>query len=215
MTTIDQSLTSSDVPEVKPHPGRRMTEEEFVEWSGDAWVEWVDGEVIVMSPVNRRRHTQLFGFIHRVLAEYVEQRDLGEVLTEPFQMRLGQQRRRRSPDLMFVGKARKGAVRPTYLEGPADLIIEIVSPESLARDWREKYLDYEAGGVREYWVIDPMSQRAETYALGDNRTFAPVPEVEGKINSAVVPGFYLRPQWLWEESMPKVADALREMGVTF
>ncbi len=211
MTTIDQAITNSDVSDLKSHPGRRMTEDEFVEWSGDTWVEWVDGEVIVMSPVNIR-HAILFSFVLPLIVAFAEQRDLGRVLSEPFQMRLGKQRRRRSPDVMFVAAARESAIQANQLEGPADLVVEIVSPDSLSRDWREKYLEYEAGGVREYWVIDPMAQRVETYTLDDGR-YRRIAEVDGKINSIVLPGFYLRPQWLWQERLPKVIDALREMGV--
>jgi Uma2 family endonuclease len=38
---------------VPTHPGRRMTEEEFVTWCGaDVKAEWVDGEVVVMSPAS-------------------------------------------------------------------------------------------------------------------------------------------------------------------
>ncbi len=211
MTTIDQAITNSDVSDLKSHPGRRMTEDEFVEWSGDTWVEWVDGEVIVMSPVNIR-HAILFSFVLPLIVAFAEQRDLGRVLSEPFQMRLGKQRRRRSPDVMFVAGARESAIQANQLEGPADLVVEIVSPDSLSRDWRDKYLEYEAGGVREYWVIDPMAQRVETYTLDDGR-YRRIAEVDGKINSIVLPGFYIRPQWLWQERLPKVVDALREMGV--
>jgi Uma2 family endonuclease len=211
MTTIDHSLQSSDVSDIKPHPGRSMTEEEFVEWSGDAWVEWVDGEVVVMSPVNLR-HAILFSFLFPLLQGFVEQRGAGQALTEPFQMRLGKQRRRRSPDVMFVATERLSALQTNHLEGPADLVFEIVSPDSLARDWREKYLEYEAASVREYCVIDPMAQRVEAYALNVDSRYRPIPETDGKINSLVLPGFYLRPTWFWQEKLPKVLETLREMG---
>ncbi len=212
MTTIDRIDANDEISDGKPHPGRRMTEEEFVEWCDDkTHAEWVDGEVIIMSPVNLR-HAMLFGFLHPLIVAFAEQRDLGRVLTEPFQMRYGKQRRRRSPDVMFVATARLDALHPNHLEGPADLVVEIVSPESMARDWREKYLEYEAGGVREYWVIDPMANRVETYLLGEDGRYRRTLETDGKISSVVLPGFYIRPQWLWQQPLPKVIDVLREMG---
>lgn len=213
MTTIDQTVAQSETLDQRPHPGRRLTEAEYVDWSGREWSEWVDGEVVVMSPVNVR-HAILFSFLLPLMVSFAEQRDLGRVLSEPFQMRLGKQRRRRSPDVMFIATACLDSLQPNHLEGPADLVVEIVSPERLARDWREKYLEYEAAGIREYWVIDPMAQRVETYVLSTDNRYRRLDEVDGKISSTVLPGFYLRPSWLWQEKLPRVVDALREMGVT-
>lgn len=48
------------------------------------------------------------------------------------------------------------------MDGTPDLIVEVTSPESLARDRGEKYVEYEAAGVREYWLIDPDRQQITT-----------------------------------------------------
>ncbi|MGQ9574940.1 MAG: Uma2 family endonuclease [Thermoguttaceae bacterium] len=56
-------------------------------------------------------------------------------------------------------------LRASDLHGAPVLAIEIVSPDSEARDWREKDLEYESGGVREYGVIDPMSRHVEPDGL--------------------------------------------------
>ena len=69
------------------------------------------------------------------------------------------------PDLLFVSNARSGQLRKNHLEGPPDMLVEIVSPESVDRDWNEKPAEYEAAGVPEYWIVDPMTQRAEVYVL--------------------------------------------------
>jgi len=71
------------------------------------------------------------------------------VLSEPFQIRFPKLRRRRSPDIIFIAKQHLSNLRETYLEGPPDLIVEIVSWESQSRDRRDKYLEYQAAGVRE------------------------------------------------------------------
>ena len=90
--------------------------------------------------------------------------------------------------------------------------MEIVSPDSIARDWRDKYHAYEAAGVPEYWVIDRPSQRLVAYRLGDNG-YELIPESDGVVRSAVLPGFFIRPKWLWQDPLPKVAEVLRELGV--
>src|SRR3954447_20752565 len=104
-----------------PHPGRKLTEQEFIDWCTDnTFAEWVDGEVILMTPISDE-HDSLFGFVGRLLAMFVEERDLGRVLTEPFQIRFGRLRRRRSPDIMFVATEHLERVKRINLEGPPDM----------------------------------------------------------------------------------------------
>jgi Uma2 family endonuclease len=201
--------------ETLPIPGRRMTEDEFGAWCLDhenVKAEWVDGEVVVMSPVNRS-HMRLAEFLLRVLSEFVERQDLGEVHGGEFINRFlaGTRVTRRLPDLWFITKNRLNLIQPTYLDGPPDLVIEIVSPDSVARDWREKFLDYQSAGVREYWIIDPMSETVETSRLAGG-AFERIAEVDGRIASEKLPGFFLRPEWLWQEPLPNVRDVLRELG---
>ena len=211
MSTIEHDITdfenNADVP---PHPGRRMTEDEFVAWCGDFWAEWVDGEVVMMMTVHRD-HAFLQDFLQRLVGTFVEERRLGRTLTEPFHVRLGAQRRRRSPDIFFVSNDRLHLVHEHELEGGPDLAIEIVSPDSEARDWREKYHEYEAAGVREYWVVNPTSARIEAYVLTQDR-YAPIPVTDGKINSVVLPGFHIRPEWI-RPPYPRILEALKDMGL--
>ncbi|RMF32783.1 MAG: Uma2 family endonuclease, partial [Chloroflexi bacterium] len=145
-------------------PPRRMSYEEFLEWTDeDTLAEWVDGKVVMYSPASRR-HQLINGFLATVMGTFVEQRNLGIVLSAPFQMKL--ERSGREPDLLFIAREHLGRLRETYLDGPADLAVEIVSPESVGWDRGEKFYEYEAGGVREYWLIDPQRERAEFYRLG-------------------------------------------------
>jgi Uma2 family endonuclease len=174
MSREDTSLGVAELANGVPHPDRRMTEEEFVAWCDeDTRAEWVDGEVVLMSPATAER-ADLNGWLNIVFRLYVEKRDLGVVLGPEFQVRLGPQRRRRVPDLLFVAKGREEIIRPNHVEGAPDVVMEIVSPDSVARDWRVKYLEYEAAGVREYWVLDPGSQQLEASVLAEDRTCRPL-----------------------------------------
>jgi Uma2 family endonuclease len=194
-----------------PLPGRKISEQEFVDWLGDkTWAEWVKGEIVLMSPINRV-HSELFVFLIRLLSDIAELKDLGRVHAEPMQVRLSDEIRR-SPDILFVSRPRLGIIEPTWIEGPPDLVIEIVSPSSVERDWREKYLDYQAAGVREYWVIDPMSKKLSACRL-DGERYTQIALVNGRVASNVVPGFAVDPNWLWREPLPTVAEVLRELGI--
>src|SRR5438045_9509888 len=98
MSRAHSVISRSEVSDELVHPGRKMTEQEFVDWVGDGWAEWVNGEVIIMSPVSFR-HAEIFSFLVLLIGSFVDDRDLGKVLTEPFQIRFSRQKSRRSPDL--------------------------------------------------------------------------------------------------------------------
>jgi Uma2 family endonuclease len=196
----------------RPVPGLRMTEAEFVAWwDEDVNAEWVDGEVVLMPPVGLEQ-ADLFIWLCRIVGDYVEDRDLGKVLGPEFSVRLAKQRRWRVPDLLVVLKPRLHLLRPTCFEGAPDIAFEIVSPDSVVRDWRDKYQEYQSAGVREYWVIDPTTRRAEAYTLA-RRRYTLMPVTEGRVTSKVLDGFYLRPEWFWKSPLPRVATVLRELGV--
>jgi Uma2 family endonuclease len=197
----------------KQHPGRRMTEAEFVEWIDDKTrAEWVDGEVVMMAPANLD-HADFSGWLYSLVREFVNRRQLGRVYGTEVIVRLPRQRRRRLPDVLFVSAERKAILKPTFVDGAPDLIMEVVSPDSVSRDWREKYFEYERAGVREYWIVHRQSDRVEAYALNKAGKYQLIPVQDGKIHSVVLKGFFLRIDWLLSESQPLVLEAIRELGL--
>ena len=195
----------------RPVPGTRMSEPEFVEWSLYRHrAEWVDGEVILMAPANEE-HAGLDVWLAALVRLFLEARPLGVVRRDMF-IRLPRRRRRRVPDLMYLSNANRGGIRETFIDGPPDLVFEIVSPDSQDRDRREKFQDYQAAGVREYWIIDPLSRRLDAYRL-QGRKYSQIPLKEDRVESAVLPGFFLRPKWLFGRQLPRVVQVLKEMGV--
>ncbi len=189
----------------------RMTFEEFLVLDDERTMsEWVDGQVRFMSPT-ARKHQELLTFFIQVLGLYVTMRDVGVVIPAPFVMKIEEGRRARAPDVLFVSRERMHLIQRTYLDGPADLAIEIISPESIERDRREKFGEYERAGVKEYWLIDPDGERAEFYELGADGPYrAATMEPAGVYHSQVVPGFFVRVAWLWQTPVLTLA-ALREL----
>ncbi len=101
-------------------------------------------------------------------------------------------------------------IKETYLDGPADLAVEIVSPESVGRDRGEKFIEYEAAGIPEFWLIDPERRRAEFYELSADGLYHLAAVPEGICHSKILPGFFLRVEWLWRSPAPTI-EALREL----
>jgi len=178
-------------------PPRFATEEEFEEWCDeDTKADYVDGEVIVMTPesiLNSLYETR----IGSLLEIFVGNNDLGFVFnTGVTQVRL-RSGLRRNPDVIFVKKSRAHILRENYIDGAPDLIMEFVSPESETRDWEEKFAEYEAAGVPEYWIVDRRQRRYAVYYLGDDRSYHPLAPREGKLFSHVVPEFWVKVEWFW------------------
>ena len=188
----------------------RMTFEEFLDWlDEDKHAEWMDGEVIMHSLVSARH--QLVGrFLLSTVGFFVEDKQLGVVLYDPFQMKTGPDFPSRAPDLLFVAKENLHRLQTNHLYGPADLVVEIVSPESRGRDRGDKHFEYERGGVREYWLIDPERTLAEFHLLGADGRYSLAPlDADGCFHSSVLPGLRLRVAWLWQDPLPSVRDVLR------
>lgn len=204
-------------PSRGPHDGNRarLTFEAFLaSLQEGAWAEWVDGEVVPLAPASAR-HQRIALFLATVLSEYARARDLGDVFQAPFVVRLPDPlRRAREPDLVFVRKDRLSLLRDTYLDGAPDLAVEITSPESLSRDRGEKFVEYEAAGIPEYWLLDPDRTQPEFYQLQRDGRYRPAPiGGDGIYRSSIVPGFWLRVEWLWRDPLPSALQVLKELGV--
>ena len=203
--------TQTPTSPVTPPP--RMTYEEFLEWADGMNAEWVDGEVILMSPPSLT-HQQVLSFLAALLQFFAEANELGEVLFAPFQMRLRKRPSGREPDILFVARDRLDKLQNAYLDGPADLAVEIISPDSRARDRVDKYHEYEQAGVREYWLIDPARELADFYQLNADGIYSQIIiDDDGIFNSAVIEGLWLKVDWLWQDPLPTLMSVLKEWGL--
>lgn len=186
--------------------------EEYLEQSSDTHIcEWVDGKIINM-PGASFEHQSLSKFLVTILNLFVTQNDLGEIVYSPFVMKLEAERRGREPDILFVGNEKQHLIKKNFLDGAADLVVEIISPESVGRDRGEKFVEYEAAGIKEFWLIDPTRKQAEFYNLNDEGFYRLANISEGIFRSEVLPEFFLRVEWLWEKSLPTIG-ALKELNL--
>lgn len=193
-----------------------MTYEEFLDWLGNegAHGEWVDGEVIVFMP-STVFHARAAAFLFTLLSLYARHRGLGEVLGSSLHMRVRSGRSSREPDLFFVAHHHRDRVLDTRLEGPADLVVELVSDDSVARDREAKLAEYAAVGVPEYWIHDPRpgERRSDFYRLTADGRYEPIPpDADGRVHSSVLPGFWLRPDWLRKDPLPDPRACLTEIA---
>jgi Uma2 family endonuclease len=189
------------------------TYEEYLAWVGeDIRAEWVNGEVVVFKPP-KYPHQLVVGFLHHVIGFFVKAFDLGRLVVAPFELKIHPDGSSREPDLMFLAKAHLDRLSDERIVGPPDLIIEVVSADSVHRDRVEILDEYEAGGVPEYWIIDNHTKRPRAwfYQLGADGTYQLVAVgADGIYRSKVLPGFWLRMEWLWAAE-PDPLRALAEI----
>ena len=187
----------------RPGPAKPLSYEAFLEWlDEDVRAEWVGGRIELASPASLP-HQRAVAFLFNLVRRYASIRSLGEAVVAPFQVKLGQRLSGREPDVLFVATEHLGRMRSTWLEGPPDLAVEVVSPDSISRDWEIKYAEYEASGVREYWVIDPDRRRAAFFVRTAEGTFRTVLSgADGRFASTVLPGLWVDVEWLWCDPLP-------------
>jgi Uma2 family endonuclease len=158
------------------------------------------------------RHQALSMFLSTLLNLFAQIRRLGQVYADPYEMRLRAGRSYRQPDLLFVANEHLDRIDAKRLTGPADLVIEILSEDDPARDRVEKFSEYEAVGVPEFWIVEGLEGRhgVEAFVLGaDGRYARLAPDVDGRLHSQALPGFWLESAWLAADPLPNPLDALR------
>ena len=192
----------------------RATYEEYRAYPGENhYVEWVDGELLVYR-APYLAHQALLGFLLTLLHRFVSHQELGYVTFIPFEMRLLQGHISRAPDIIFIARNHLDRLTEERLEGPADLVIEIICEDSVARDREEKFYEYQAAGVPEYWIFDsrPGKERLDCYRLtGSGQYLARHPDDQGRYRTPLLPGFWFDPAWLQQRSFPDDAELVREM----
>ncbi|MEP6870928.1 MAG: Uma2 family endonuclease, partial [Anaerolineaceae bacterium] len=117
----------------------------------------------------------------------------------------------RAPDLMFVGTDRLELVRDQFLDGPADLVIEVISPDTERIDRRDKFAEYQQGGVPEYWILEPHTEVADFYVRDQAGLFQREETPDGRFLSSVIRGLRIKVEWLWER--PRIDKVLLELGL--
>jgi len=164
--------------------------------------EWHVGKV-VQKVSNNERHQLVLGFLYRLVMDFLEIKGLGMAYMAGFPMYISPDVPAREPDLMVILNDKLDKVTATYLDEPADIAVEIVSPGSYNDDRVVKLFEYEKVGVREYWFIDPIRKDTSIYVLNEDGRYERHPEDDKKrLQSAILEGFVLLPTVLWQEQLP-------------
>jgi Uma2 family endonuclease len=169
----------------------------------------IDGVIYMSSPDNTDANS-LFMWLGRLIGDYVEERELGEVYGSRVAFRL-EEHQSPEPDIAFVRADRLHIVQRGFVDGPPDLAIEIVSPDSIERDYVRKREQYRLAGVPEYWIVNELEQRIVLLRRSASGAYREIKPRKGVLHSQALSGFWLRPEWLWPEPRPKKKTVLAEI----
>lgn len=199
----------------KALPEGEITFEEFLAWGDeDTHAEWVQRKVIPKMPASVQ-HQEVNSFLHMLVGGWVNFHGSGRAFHPPLLVRLilpNGDVVAREPDLIVVLNEHLERLKEQYLEGAPDLVVEIVSPNQRARDRGEKFYEYEAAGVPEYWIIDPDRQHAEFAQLDEQGVYQVVfSGSKGVYHSKVLSGFWLQVEWLWQR--PPLWEIFKAWGL--
>ncbi|RMG68182.1 MAG: Uma2 family endonuclease [Bacteroidetes bacterium] len=161
--------------------------------------EFINGEVVIHSPV-KKEHNDATGKLFRLIDVYVDKHSLGYVGVEKIMVTLS--RNDYEPDICFFGreKARHFAEGQSLFPAP-DLVVEILSPKTMANDRGVKFDDYCAHGVQEYWIVDPLARSVEQYRLDAEGQYELILKAgSGPIRCQVIPGFEIRIEAVFDSS---------------
>jgi len=148
--------------------------------------ELLEGELI-MVPSPGSYHQQISGNLEFVLRDFVKKNNLGFIYDAPLDVVLSKENVVQ-PDIFFISKDRSKIIAKENIQGAPDLIIEILSKNTAARDRTLKRTLYARYGVKEYWLVDPETKTIEVLRLGEKGYVREAFYKEGKLISPILKG---------------------------
>jgi len=162
----------------------RYTWNDYRSWNGDERHEIVDGEIHAMSPAPSTRHQKIASRLTRWLEEHFEGKPC-DIYPAPVDVRLSDFDVVQ-PDLVVVCDEER--IKPTHIDGPPTLVIEILSPATATYDRTRKLDLYARSGVKEVWLVTPYPSCVEIFLLdGSTYRFIQACDKEDELKSPTFP----------------------------
>ncbi len=164
-------------------------------------VELIRGE-LVMSPAPRTSHQIVIGQLFAVFQK-AEKRGGGLSILSPADVILSDDTILQ-PDLLYVSKERRGIIGDR-VNGPPDIVVEVLSPRAERRDRIQKLDVYGQYGVPEFWIVDLQAQLID-FLLLENGRYALRPGVAGKYQSSRLPEIEIELATFWKEVASRLPE---------
>ena len=188
------------------HRDKRLSYEDFLRFPDDGLRhELIDGvHYVTASPA--WRHQELLGRLHLAIGNYLAAHPgIGHVVLSPFDTVFSRWDVV-EPDLLFVATNQLDIVTEANIQGAPALVVEILSPSTRKRDLGIKQQLFDRGGVREYWVVDPIAKDVAVYRRGPDGGLPKVSQLSADdtatLSTPLLPGFELSVEQLFARLRP-------------
>ena len=186
-----------------------VTDEQFDEMvTEDTKAELFDGVMIVHSPATPS-HDDITGFMRMLMRGFAEDRVIGKVFGPDSLVRL-RRGRRFGADIFFLRTSQVPCPLPPEFELVPAAMMEVLSPSNRDYDLEEKRPAYREARVPEIWLIDPGEQQV-IVDFRRGRRYTTTTTRKGRVESAVLPGFWVEASWFWSDPLPNAMDCLRQI----
>lgn len=137
-------------------------------------------------------HQRVVKKISMKMDAFINKKRLGELFFAPIDVVLDEHNMVQ-PDILFVSEHKHDIVQETHIAGVPDLVVEVLSPSSIARDRDTKMKLYAQFNINEYWIVDPLAPCIEIYALtGNEYRLHSYAYEKGEVESIVMEKFKLK-----------------------
>ena len=149
--------------------------------------ELIRGELVV-SPEQSAAQREQVELLFRIVDAFVAAGKHGKVLRDP-EVKLDPYDVL-VPDICYVADDQAARERPLSDNDKPSLVVEVTAPELRRLDYVRKHAIYATSGIPEYWYVDPGARLLIAYELVGGR-YEPIPQIEGKVASRVLPGLLI------------------------
>ncbi len=145
---------------------KKCTYEDYLKTPEDKRYELINGELI-MTPSPTPYHQRVSRKLEFILESFITKNNPGEIFYAPCDVYLDNENVVQ-PDILFISKDRLDIIGKKNIQGAPDLVVEIISENSVYRDMVQKKRLYARFGVKEYWIVIPEEKEVEVYILKGN-----------------------------------------------
>jgi len=142
---------------------KKHTYEDYLKTPDDVRYELIQGDLL-MTPSPVTKHQRILRKIGFMLEQHVTQNDLGEIFLAPYDVYFDDENVVQ-PDILFISRERLNLIGEKNMQGPPDLVIEILSESTAYRDLIQKKKLYARYCVKEYWIVIPEEESVGIYII--------------------------------------------------